>query len=187
MGTYGVKTKMQKESSILDKRIVGKFKKRGKLMGTGTIYYNEPYRVAIGIDPSRAWAVNVDRKLSALGTVKNLDALLIELARLYNIYSARTGSVKIYVEFPRSTHVYQRPRQSIRAMSRIAVNVGQNRAEAKIIINACKKLWGDANVTAAPPIRGYVKMKKERFNRLTGWTGKSSEHSRDAACLIVER
>lgn len=38
---------------------------------------------------------------------------------------------------------------------------------------------------AKPPVKGMTKPKPEYFTRLTGWTGRTSEHARDAAMLVV--
>ena len=38
-----------------------------------------------------------------------------------------------------------------------------------------------------PPKNNRTKMKAEPFRRLTGWTGKTNEHSRDAAMLVFGR
>lgn len=37
---------------------------------------------------------------------------------------------------------------------------------------------------AKPPGKGMTKVKPEHFRRLTGWTERTSEHSRDAAMLV---
>jgi len=37
---------------------------------------------------------------------------------------------------------------------------------------------------ARAPQKGGTKMDAERFNKLTGWTGRTSEHARDAALLV---
>lgn len=40
---------------------------------------------------------------------------------------------------------------------------------------------------AMPPTKGGTKLTKEAFQNLTGWGGKTSEHSRDAAMLVFGR
>lgn len=37
---------------------------------------------------------------------------------------------------------------------------------------------------AIHPLRGLTKIKKEAFDRYTGYTGRTSEHARDAAMLV---
>lgn len=41
--------------------------------------------------------------------------------------------------------------------------------------------------TAVAPQAGSTKWTKENFERITGWTKKTSEHARDAALLVVGR
>lgn len=40
---------------------------------------------------------------------------------------------------------------------------------------------------AVKPARGATKMNADYFKRLTGWTGRTSEHSRDAGMLVFGR
>ena len=40
---------------------------------------------------------------------------------------------------------------------------------------------------AMPPTKGGTKLTKEAFQNLTGWCGRTSEHSRDAAMLVFGR
>lgn len=37
------------------------------------------------------------------------------------------------------------------------------------------------------PAPGTTKWDAERFERVTGWTGRTSNHARDAACLVIGR
>ena len=38
--------------------------------------------------------------------------------------------------------------------------------------------------TAVPPRKGVTKWDAEQFNKMTGWTGRTSNHARDAALLV---
>lgn len=55
------------------------------------------------------------------------------------------------------------------------------------------KIWEDfleANKIAyrmLPPRKGCTKLTKEAFGKLTGWSGRTTEHSRDAAMLVFGR
>lgn len=57
------------------------------------------------------------------------------------------------------------------------------------IIRDCKA-WEDfltdeqIPFIARKPASGGTKWDKDFFKRVTGWTGKTNEHSRDAACLV---
>lgn len=41
--------------------------------------------------------------------------------------------------------------------------------------------------TAKPPVKGATKVSAEYFRMITGWEGRTSEHSRDAGMLVVGR
>lgn len=40
---------------------------------------------------------------------------------------------------------------------------------------------------AVKPTKGATKWDAKQFARVTGWTGRTNEHSRDAACLVIGR
>jgi hypothetical protein len=40
---------------------------------------------------------------------------------------------------------------------------------------------------ALPPVKGATKLDPDYFKALTGWTGKTSEHARDAAMIVFGR
>lgn len=40
---------------------------------------------------------------------------------------------------------------------------------------------------AKPPVKGATKVTSEYFKMISGWTGRTSEHSRDAAMLVIGR
>ena len=40
---------------------------------------------------------------------------------------------------------------------------------------------------AKPPIKGATKVSADYFKTISGWTGRTSEHSRDAAMLVIGR
>lgn len=46
--------------------------------------------------------------------------------------------------------------------------------------------WG-VPFEAVPPRRNMTKLSAEQFRRITGWQGKTNEHSRDAAMLVFQR
>ena len=137
----------------------------------------------IGVDPAHGWAVNQNRVLIACGTVPGLPELTAKLIELKAQYPLAT----VYVELPENKHIYYRSGTSPAIMQCIARKVGENRAKAQVLFDHCKSLWGPAVVKYAPPTRHYVKVKAKRFNRITGWKERTSEHARDAACLIIGR
>ena len=40
---------------------------------------------------------------------------------------------------------------------------------------------------AKPPVKGATKISADYFKMVSGWTGRTSEHSRDAAMLVIGR
>lgn len=105
---------------------------------------------------------------------------------IWTICAFRDGgwpSVTVYVEDPAANKpVFQRPGVNNRGMLRIAQNVGANKEAARSLIERLKALGIDV-VPVAP--RRAKKMDAATFKRLTGWTGRTSQHARDAAALVL--
>lgn len=91
------------------------------------------------------------------------------------------GIDQVRIERPANKHVHERPGQSTRAMKKVAVNVGENRAKAEWIFWFCKGLG--LNVVFVNPVRHGTKLNAKQIERLTGWTGRTNEHVRDAIVL----
>jgi hypothetical protein len=64
-----------------------------------------------------------------------------------------------------------------------SVNIGKGLAAQEIMFRMLGKRLGFNKVLSALPRR--TKVSNEEFRRETGWNGRSSEHSRDAAMLCV--
>ena len=121
-------------------------------------------------------------------TVKDIDELFERLCQWQCKLDKNNWQLTgVYIELPETTHVYMRAGQSIAAMRKIAVNVGQNRQKALEIVRFCRRLFGEEKVFTCPPRRGAVKVNKKYFEMVSGWKCSSSEHSRDAAMLILGR
>ena len=133
----------------------------------------------LGVDPARGWAVverrGQEKSVIECGTEQGLNALLFTLSGLGEKYPFS----EIRVEKPNNRNVWPRPGVSEAGMRRIAVNVGENRNKSDVII-AFFRGAGHKNILAIPPIKGGTKLSKDRIKALTGYTGRSSEHSRDA-------
>lgn len=67
------------------------------------------------------------------------------------------------------------------AQLKIARDVGQIDAWCRLIVATCERLQIPAH-GISPKAKG-AKLSAEQFAVLTGWTGRSNEHSRDAACV----
>ncbi len=67
------------------------------------------------------------------------------------------------------------------AALKMARNVGEIDAWCKLIVAHCEHLGIPAH-GVSPKGKG-AKMDADSFSKLTGWTGRSNAHERDAACI----
>ena len=67
------------------------------------------------------------------------------------------------------------------AQLKIARDVGQIDAWCRLIVATCERLGIPAH-SISPKAKG-AKLDAGQFEALTGWTGRSNEHTRDAACV----
>lgn len=65
-------------------------------------------------------------------------------------------------------------------------NVGMNQQTAKLIRDFVQ-MYPVKLIEIRPNPSRATKMSAEAFNKITGWAGGSSEHSRDAALLVIGR
>ena len=66
-----------------------------------------------------------------------------------------------------------------------AQGVGSVKRDAQIWENWCKEQG--INFKLIHPAANATKKKVEDFTRMTGWTGRTNEHGRDAAMLVFKR
>jgi hypothetical protein len=71
-------------------------------------------------------------------------------------------------------------------MLKIAQNVGMNKRDCQLIKQFCE-IYKIEYILSRPNKKSKTKMKAEDFERLTGWKGDSSSHSRDSAMLCWGR
>jgi len=138
--------------------------------------------MVIGIDPDldkSGVAIVIDGKLTTL------DAMgLFPLTEFILEHRHTAHFVVEAVAWDRA--VYPRPKVSRKGMLKVAQDVGKVKATGKFIgefLAGC-----DANFTLMKPLRGVVKLAKndaKRFNRMTGWTGRSNQDKRDAGLLAL--
>ena len=139
-------------------------------------------RLILGIDPPKGWAIvnhSPGKKSSvvAVGSVKGIDQLLPAIETMSFEYEIDL----VRVEKPANRHVHPRPGVSPAAMQKIAHNVGENWVKADRIKEFCESLGLKCEFMI--PIRGGTKLKKPRIKQMTGYTGQSNEHSRDALVI----
>ena len=131
----------------------------------------------IGIDPDLTKSgVAI---LSPSLELKNLTfAETVELFR-----SQQANIKKVVIEagwLTKKSNLHSRYGQTKTAGERIAKNVGENHATGKLLVEMAESLG--LTVVLVRPTRS--KKDAKEFNRITGWTGRSNQETRDAAMLI---
>lgn len=71
-----------------------------------------------------------------------------------------------------------------RVREKISQNVGSNKRDAQLIAEFCR--YRSIKITLVPPNR-KGKMKPEAFKQISNYKGKTSQHGRDAALLVLGR
>lgn len=151
--------------------------------------------VLIGIDPGRKTGLAMySRKAKLLAELKTLDfwGLYVFLRSLAAQGKAR--NILFVVEDPNDNKplfgkgITINPRLSppelmkrVRMREKMAQNVGSNKREASLILEALERLG--LRYYARPPRQGG-KMDAQGFKQLTGWQARTNEHVRDAAMLV---
>lgn len=128
----------------------------------------------LGIDPGShtGLATYIGGKLVHLDTIAPVEiAARIELAR----------PARVVFEDSRLLSYTWTTIKSRPAALKMARNVGEVDAWCKLIVAVCAKF--DIPAHGISPTRKGAKVDAERFAALTGWTGASNEHTRDAAMV----
>lgn len=139
------------------------------IYGAGMIIY--------GIDPARGWAITgtEPKRVINCGTVPDIVELIDKMDAMRLLYPPD----RVLVEMPPNKKVYPRPGISQFAMLKIAVNVGENRQKAHTI----RAYFYGAGIRCDFVNPAGTKMDRRQVESLTGWKGRTSEHSRDAIVL----
>ena len=128
----------------------------------------------LGIDPgaNTGVATYIGGKLAHLDTIAPVDiAARIELARPARVVF-EDSRLESYVW----SQIKSRP-----AALKMARNVGEVDAWCKLIVAVCAQL--DIPAHGISPKGKGAKVGAAEFERITGWTGASNEHERDAAMV----
>lgn len=128
----------------------------------------------LGIDPgaSTGVATYIGGKLAHLDTISPVDiAARIELAR----------PARVVFEDSRLESFTWTTVKSRAIALKMARNVGEVDAWCKLIVAICAGFGIPAH--GISPTRKGAKLDAQRFAALTGWTGPSNEHTRDAAMV----
>lgn len=133
--------------------------------------YNLP--VTIGIDPGLHTGVGI----SSEGKIREL--LETDFWGCIDIFNEYPTAFFV-VEMPKTKHVWHNESLSIRAAQRTGLNVGSVLRESQLLID-----YLDRNKMKFKIMEPMRKIKKSEFNQLTGWTGRTNQHMRDAAMLSL--
>lgn len=142
-------------------------------------------RYKIGIDGGTKTGFAVwDSEKKQFATIKTID-FWEAYEWVCNAYS--TEQCVVYVEDPaQNKSVFNRHTNNKRQDLKIAQNVGMVKKESELMIRGLKR--HGFTVNAIRPQKGsYTKMSAEAFKNLTKYTGRTSEHARDAAMLVFQR
>jgi len=131
-------------------------------------------KTVLGVDPGAhtGLAIFHDGKLAALRTIQPVDLEQEILA----IWPARV----IFEDSRLQSHTWTQSK-SRAAAAKMARNVGQVDAWCGLIVAICAKHGIPAH-GISPKGKGG-KLNAEQFEKATGWTASSNEHSRDAAMV----
>ena len=136
--------------------------------------------VLVGIDTGRHTGFAVwdteKRQLDFVDTIPIHEALL-------RIWSQRHSNVEVYFEDARQRKWYGT--KTAKEDRNKLQGAGSVKRDSTIWEDALKD-WG-IPFHAVAPKHNVTKMTPEYFRALTGWKGRTSEHSRDAAMLVFGR
>lgn len=136
--------------------------------------------ICIGIDTGKHTGFAVwdteKRQLDFVDTIPIHEALL-------RIWSQRHANVEVYFEDARQRKWYG-TRTAKEDRNKLQ-GAGSVKRDSTIWEDALKD-WG-IPFHAVAPKHNVTKMTPEFFRALTGWKGRTSEHSRDAAMLVFGR
>lgn len=139
----------------------------------------------IGIDPGTHTGVAVwnhtDRRLESVETMTITQAM--EVVRdshdLLNDYTGIEYEVVVFIEDARKRNWFGNAGRGQ------LQGAGSIKRDCAIWETFCEELGIECRKIA--PKNNYTKLSPEQFKVLTGWSGRTSEHSRDAAMLVFGR
>lgn len=137
---------------------------------------------AIGIDPPAGLAI-WDRSKQRFLSIETTDFWGI-IDRLDSLIGSGT-KIKVFIEAPQENKpVWMKGGvNNLAIFSKVCQNVGENKGSAKLIIEWCKRRGVD-HVALRPTKRSATKLSVDRFQQITGWKKRTSEHGRDAAMKV---
>jgi hypothetical protein len=139
----------------------------------------------IGIDGGTKTGFAVwDSEKKQFATIKTID-FWEAYEWVCNAYS--TEQCVVYVEDPaQNKRVWKRPGMKDHEYSQKCQNVGMVKKESELMIRGLHR-HGFTVIAIRPQKGSYTKMSAEAFKNITKYTGRTSEHARDAAMLVFQR
>ena len=141
--------------------------------------------IYIGIDPD---LVKSGLAVVIKGEVIDLQSLsIVELITFINRSLNDISNEYIFavenVEAKRAT--FARRGMNPAQMQKIAQNVGQVKAVARLIVEIITAYTGKPPIMVPAGINRATKKDAKQFNVVTGWNGRSNEDTRDAAIIAL--
>lgn len=134
----------------------------------------------LGIDPGADTGVAVFEA----GLLSRL--ITIEPAHIGRLLDGHNPERVIFEDSRLQSHVWVKAKTRAAAV-KIGRNIGEVDAWCKLIVAECAERGIPAH-GISPKVKGAKIEKQDEFNRITGWTGKSNQHERDAAmCALPYR
>ena len=136
--------------------------------------------ICIGIDPGTHTGVAVWD--SREGKFRYLETMLIhqamDIVRFWN--GVRGGDIQVVFEDARQRTWFGRGDTNAKAQG-----AGSVKRDCSIWEDFCKDY--EIPFQAIPPVKGATKVSAEYFKTISGYQGRTSEHARDAAMLVIGR
>lgn len=135
-------------------------------------------KIIAGIDPGvktglATWKPEVKRFIE-VRTCSLLEAFEV-------LHQYRSDLSEIWFEDARQRTWFEYPKDSPETIARLQ-GVGSIKRDSAIWQEFCE--FHKIPFKAIKPAKGQTKWSSEYFKRLTGWTGRTSQHARDAAILV---
>lgn len=142
-------------------------------------------KIYIGVDPGVKTGFAILNGLElTLHTLSFWDAIKMIESKTNDLYFFRFlyDLIVVIEDVTQNKPTFNR-NLNYRSNSKVSQNVGQNKRDCQLIIEWCE-MNGIEVIKKRPTKNSMTKLNAEVFNKITGYNGKSSQHSRDAAMLI---
>jgi len=143
-------------------------------------------RIYVGIDPGlqTGFAVSLKGKIEEVKTV-DFWGVMDEIRALIGRNPGL--DLRIVIERPDlNKPLFFRAGTNERTKIKIAQDVGANKRDARLLIQWAEREGLDM-IQVRPSGSTFTKLNAEQFRKISGYAGRTSEHGRDAAMLILGR